>query len=73
MRLSITFRLACQAAPSDHRPMHAHWACSYEGTGRREQAETYLRANSADTAGPPDCLNNLAFIKAEEGQDLDEP
>jgi tetratricopeptide (TPR) repeat protein len=66
-----TYRRAAQAIPSDPRPL-LQLGLLMDGTGRREQAkpiyEQVLRIQPDD----PVALNNLAFIKAEEGSDLDE-
>ena len=66
-----TFRLACQAAPSDTRPL-LQLGLLLEGTGRREQAKPIYEQILRIQPDHPIALNNLAFIKAEEGQDLDE-
>src|SRR5437879_13688046 len=43
-----------------------------DGTGRREQAKPIYEQILKIEPDHPVALNNLAFIKAEEGQDLDE-
>jgi tetratricopeptide (TPR) repeat protein len=65
-----TFRKASQAAPNDPAPL-LQLGMLMDGIGRREQSkpiyEQILRINQDH----PLALNNLAFIKAEEGTDLD--
>ena len=65
------FRRSSQAAPNDTNPL-LQLGLLLDGTGRREEAkpiyEQILKINPAN----PVALNNLAFIKAEEGVDLDQ-
>ncbi len=65
------FRRSSQAAPNDTNPL-LQLGLLLDGTGRREEAkpiyEQILKINPAH----PVALNNLAFIKAEEGVDLDQ-
>ena len=66
-----TFRRACQAAPTDSRPL-LQLAVLLDGTGRRDQAKPVYEQVLRIEPDHPVALNNLAFIKAEEGVDLDE-
>jgi len=66
-----TFRRASQAAPADTRPL-LQLGLLLDGTGRREQAKPIYEQILKIQPDHPIALNNLAFIKAEEGQDLDE-
>jgi putative PEP-CTERM system TPR-repeat lipoprotein len=66
-----TFRRACQAAPTDSRPF-LQLGLLLEGTGRRDQAKPVYEQVLKIQPDNPVALNNLAFIKAEEGVDLDE-
>ena len=66
-----TFRLASQAAPADARPL-LQLGLLMDGTGRRDQAKPIYEQILKIQPDHPVALNNLAFIKAEEGQDLDE-
>ena len=66
-----TFRLASQAAPADTRPL-LQLGLLMDGTGRRDQAKPIYEQILKIQPDQPIALNNLAFIKAEEGQDLDE-
>ncbi len=66
-----TFRLASQAAPADARPL-LQLGLLMDGTGRRDQAKPIYEQILKIQPDHPIALNNLAFIKAEEGQDLDE-
>jgi len=66
-----TFRLASQAAPADPRPL-LQLGLLMDGTGRRDQAKPIYEQILKIQPDHPIALNNLAFIKAEEGQDLDE-
>jgi tetratricopeptide (TPR) repeat protein len=66
-----TFRLASQAAPADPRPL-LQLGLLMDGTGRRDQAKPIYEQILKIQPDHPVALNNLAFIKAEEGQDLDE-
>jgi tetratricopeptide (TPR) repeat protein len=66
-----TFRRASQAAPSDTQSL-LQLGMLMEGTGRREQAKPIYEQVLKIQPDHPIALNNLAFIKAEEGVDLDE-
>jgi tetratricopeptide (TPR) repeat protein len=66
-----TFRLASQAAPADPRPL-LQLGLLMDGTGRRDQSKPIYEQILKIQPDHPIALNNLAFIKAEEGQDLDE-
>jgi tetratricopeptide (TPR) repeat protein len=66
-----TFRRASQAAPNDTRPL-LQLGLLMDGTGRREQAKPIYEQILKIQPDHPIALNNLAFIKAEEGDDLDE-
>ena len=66
-----TFRRASQAAPNDPRPL-LQLGLLMDGTGRREQAKPIYEQILKLQPDHPIALNNLAFIKAEEGTDLDE-
>jgi Flp pilus assembly protein TadD len=66
-----TFRRAVQAAPTDSRPL-LQLGLLLEGTGRRDQAKPAYEQVLRIQPDNPVALNNLAFIKAEEGVDLDE-
>jgi tetratricopeptide (TPR) repeat protein len=65
------FRQASQAAPSDPTPL-LQLGLLLDGTGRREQAKPIWEQILRIDPGHPVALNNLAFIKAEEGADLDQ-
>ncbi len=65
-----SFRLASQAAPADARPL-LQLGLLMDGTGRRDQAKPIYEQILKIQPDHPIALNNLAFIKAEEGQDLD--
>jgi len=66
-----TFRRASQAAPADTRPL-LQLGLLMDGTGRRDQAKPIYEQILKIQPDHPIALNNLAFIKAEEGVDLDE-
>jgi Flp pilus assembly protein TadD len=66
-----TFRRASQAAPNDTRPL-LQLGLLMDGTGRREQAKPIYEQILKIEPDHPVALNNLAYIKAEEGLDLDE-
>ena len=66
-----TFRRASQAAPADSAPL-LQLALLLDGTGRRDQAKPIYEQILKIQSDHPIALNNLAFIKAEEGVDLDE-
>jgi tetratricopeptide (TPR) repeat protein len=65
------FRRASQAAPSDTKAL-LQLGLLMDGTGRREQAKPIYEQILKIEPDHPVALNNLAFIKAEEGVDLDE-
>lgn len=66
-----TFRRCSQAAPANTKCL-MQLGMIFEGTGKQDQAkpiwEQILKINPSD----PVALNNLAFIKAQEGVDLDQ-
>src|SRR5260370_30595617 len=66
-----TCRRASQAAPTDTRPL-LQLGLLMDGTGRRDQAKPIYEQILKIQPDHPIALNNLAFIKAEEGVDLDE-
>ena len=66
-----TFRRASEMAPTDFRPM-LQVGLLLDGTGRRDQAKPAYEQVLKLQPDQPVALNNLAFIKAESGQDLDE-
>jgi tetratricopeptide (TPR) repeat protein len=66
-----TFRRASQVAPSDARPL-LQLGLLLDGTGRRDQAQPIYEQVLKLQPDHPIALNNLAFIKAEGGQNLDE-
>jgi len=66
-----TFRRASQSAPSDTKPL-LQLGLLMDGTGRREQAKPIYEQILKIEPDHPVALNNLAYIKAEEGVDLDE-
>ncbi|MDP8990380.1 MAG: tetratricopeptide repeat protein, partial [Acidobacteriota bacterium] len=66
-----TFRRASQATPTDARPL-LQLGLLLDGTGRRDQARPIYEQILKIQPDHPIALNNLAFIKAEDGQDLDE-
>ncbi|HEX5431537.1 MAG TPA: tetratricopeptide repeat protein, partial [Bryobacteraceae bacterium] len=65
------FRLASQANPNDPSPL-LQLGLLLEGTGRRDQAEPIYEQILKIQPDHPVALNNLAFIKAEQGVDLDQ-
>jgi len=65
-----TFRRAAEASPTDTRPL-LELALLLDGTGRRDQAKPIYEQILKIQPDHPVALNNLAFIKAEEGVDLD--
>ncbi len=65
-----TFRKASQAAPNDAGPL-LQLGLLMDGTGRRDQAKPIYEQILRIQQDHPIALNNLAFIKAEEGTDLD--
>jgi tetratricopeptide (TPR) repeat protein len=66
-----TFRRASQAAPSDTNSL-LQLGLLMDGTGKREQAKPIDEQILKIQPDHPVALNNLAFIKAEEGVDLDQ-
>ncbi len=66
-----TFRRASVATPTDARPL-LQLGLLLDGTGRRDQAKPIYEQILKIQPDHPIALNNLAFIKAEDGQDLDE-
>lgn len=66
-----TFQRASQAAPNDPAPL-LQMGLLMDGTGRREQAKPVYEQILKLEPDHPIALNNLAFIKAEEGVDLDQ-
>jgi len=66
-----TFRRSSQAAPSDPTPL-LQLGLLMDGTGKREQAKPIYEQILKIQPDHPVALNNLAFIKAEEGTDLDQ-
>jgi Flp pilus assembly protein TadD len=65
------FRQSSQAAPSDPTPL-LQLGLMMDGTGKRDQAKPIYEQILKIDPGHPVALNNLAFIKAEEGNDLDQ-
>jgi tetratricopeptide (TPR) repeat protein len=65
-----TFRRASQAAPTDTKPL-LELGLLMDGTGRRDQAKPIYEQILKIQPDHPIALNNLAYIKAEEGVDLD--
>ncbi len=65
-----TFRKASQANPADPSPL-LQLGLLMDGTGRREQSKPIYEQILRIQQDHPIALNNLAFIKAEEGTDLD--
>ncbi|MBV8846245.1 MAG: tetratricopeptide repeat protein, partial [Bryobacterales bacterium] len=66
-----TFRRCSQAAPSDPTPL-LQLGLLMEGTGRRDQAEPIYEQILKIRPDHAVALNNLAFIKADRGADLDQ-
>jgi len=66
-----TFRRCSQAAPSDTTPL-LQLGLLMEGTGRREQAQPIYEQILKIKPDHAVALNNLAFIKADQGIDLDQ-
>ena len=62
-----TFRRASQAAPADSRPL-LQLGLLMDGTGRRDQAKPIYEQILKIQPDHPIALNNLAYIKAEEGK-----
>ena len=65
-----TFRRASQVSQGDVRPL-LQLGLMLDGTGRRDQAKPIYEQVLKIDPDQPVALNNLAFIKAEEGIDLD--
>jgi tetratricopeptide (TPR) repeat protein len=66
-----TFRKASQAAPNDTNSL-LQLGLLMDGTGRREQAQPIYEQILKIQPDHPVALNNLAFIKAQLGSDLDQ-
>jgi tetratricopeptide (TPR) repeat protein len=64
------FRSASQAAPNDTNSL-LQLGLLMDGTGRRDQARPIYEQILKIQPDHPIALNNLAFIKAEDGVDLD--
>lgn len=64
-------RLAAQAAPNNTKPL-LMLAEILDGTGRAEQAQPIYEQILKIQPDHPVALNNLAYIKAEKGVDLEE-
>ncbi|MEO5922735.1 MAG: tetratricopeptide repeat protein [Bryobacteraceae bacterium] len=64
------FRKSSQAAPNDAGPL-LQLGLLMDGTGRRDQSKPIYEQVLRIQQDHPVALNNLAFIKAEEGTDLD--
>jgi tetratricopeptide (TPR) repeat protein len=65
------FRLSSQAGPNDPRPLTA-LALLMDGTGRADQAQPIYEQILKIQPDNPVALNNLAYLKAEKGIDLDQ-
>lgn len=65
------FRQASAAAPNDPLPL-LQLGLLMDGTGRRDQAKPIYEQILRLQPDHPVALNNLAFINAEEGRNLDE-
>jgi Flp pilus assembly protein TadD len=65
------FRRSSQAAPNNAQPLLA-LALVLDGTGRSDQAQPIYEQILKIQPDHPTALNNLAFIKAEKGNDLEE-
>ncbi len=65
-----SFRKASQAAPNDAGPL-LQLGLLMDGTGRRDQSKPIYEQVLRIQQDHPVALNNLAYIKAEEGTDLD--
>jgi Flp pilus assembly protein TadD len=65
-----SFRKSGQASPNDPRPL-VELGMLLDGTGRREQARPIYEQILRISPDHPVALNHLAYIKAEEGNDLD--
>jgi tetratricopeptide (TPR) repeat protein len=66
-----TFRHCSQEAPNDTRCL-LELGLLMDGTGKRDQAKPIYEQILKIQPDHPVALNNLAFIKAEEGVDLDQ-
>jgi tetratricopeptide (TPR) repeat protein len=66
-----TFRRCSQAAPADTACL-TQLGLILDATGKREQAKPIYEQILKIKPDSPVALNNLAFIKAEEGVDLDQ-
>jgi tetratricopeptide (TPR) repeat protein len=66
-----SFRHCSQEAPNDTNCLLA-LSLAFEGTGKRDQAKPIYEQILKIQPDHPVALNNLAFIKAEEGVDLDQ-
>lgn len=66
-----TFRRCSQASPGDTKCL-LQLGLLMDGTGKREQAKPIYEQILKIMPDHPVALNNLAFIKAEEGVDLDQ-
>lgn len=66
-----SFRRCSQAAPADTTCL-TQLGLILDGTGKREQAKPIYEQILKIQPDNPVALNNLAFIKAEEGVDLDQ-
>jgi tetratricopeptide (TPR) repeat protein len=64
------FRKSSQANPNDPGPL-LQLGLLMDGTGRRDQSKPIYEQVLRIQPDHPVALNNLAFIKAEEGNDLD--
>lgn len=72
LNLSIeSFRRCSQVAPNDTNCL-LQLGVLMDGTGKREQAKPIYEQILKIQPDHPVALNNLAFIKAEEGVDLDQ-
>lgn len=65
------FRRCSLAAPNDPTPL-LQLGLLMEGTGRREQAQPIYEQILKIKPDHPVALNNLAYIKADQGVDLDQ-
>jgi tetratricopeptide (TPR) repeat protein len=65
-----SFRKSSQAAPNNSGPL-LQLGLLMDGTGRRDQSKPVYEQVLRIQPDHPVALNNLAYIKAEEGNDLD--
>jgi tetratricopeptide (TPR) repeat protein len=65
------FRKSSQAAPNDTLPL-LQLGLLMDGTGKRDQSKPIYEQILKIQPNHPVALNNLAYIKAEEGVDLDQ-